>query len=144
MHGLRSVPPWFSATTDKALVPAGRVAGKLVVGRRVEASEFTILMRGALKAAGIPDEEAKEYTSHSCKATVLSWAAKSGMPLGGRRLLGGHAKQGARTPLEYSRDALAGPLLRLASMYEAIRVGDFMPDSTRSGRWRKRHAGSAS
>ena len=40
-------------------------------------------------------------------------------------------------PLEYSRDALAGPLARLESVCDAIRVGRFHPDETRSGRWAK-------
>ena len=40
-------------------------------------------------------------------------------------------------PLEYSRDALAGPLALLESVCNAIRVGRFHPDETRSGRWAK-------
>ena len=49
-------------------------------------------------------------SSHSSKATMLSWPAKSGAKMEGRRLLGGHAKPGQKVLLEYSRDALAGPL----------------------------------
>ena len=45
----------------------------------------------------------------SC-ATALSWAAKPRLGHGLRRLLGGHAKLGDLSMLEYSRDALAEPL----------------------------------
>ena len=38
----------------------------------------------------------------------------------------------------YSRDVLAFPLLELARLLEKVRLGEFMPDSSRSGRWRRK------
>ena len=46
-----------------------------------------------------------------------------------------HAKPGGRSALEYSRDALAGPLERLKAVLVSVREGRFVPDATRSGRW---------
>ena len=60
------------------------------------------------------------FTSHSCKATILSWLSKASVRLEDRRLLGGHAKPGERVSLEYSRDALAGPLLTLERVVRAV------------------------
>ena len=37
--------------------------------------------------------------------------------------------------LEYSRDAMAGPMDALRGPLQQIRDKQFMPDSTRSGRW---------
>ena len=74
-------------------------------------------------------------TARSAKATLLPWAAKAGLPQGDRRLLGSHARPGDTSVLEYSRDALAGPLRRLDDLLGLVRSGAFCPDLTRSGRW---------
>ena len=84
-------------------------------------------------ANGMTKTEANMYTSHSLKATSLSWAAKAGLPMSVRRALGGHIKKDEVTPRAYSRDELAAPLRRLAAVYADIRCGVFVPDSTRSG-----------
>ena len=73
--------------------------------------------------------------THSCKATLLSWAAKAGMSRSTRRLLGAHADTRDRSMLEYSRDALAGPLKELEELLQKINDKVFSPDVTRSGRW---------
>ena len=69
------------------------------------------------------------------KATLLSWAAKFGLPPAIRRKLGGHAKPKEKSTIAYSRDELAGPLRQLKDVLEAVRLGRFDPDATRSGRW---------
>ena len=74
--------------------------------------------------------------THSCKATPLSWAAKSGMGAEARKWLGGHLNAGDESLLAYSRDSLAGPLRELEKLYSAIQSGEFNPDCDRSGRWR--------
>ena len=45
------------------------------------------------------DAELEGITSHSWKTTPLGWAAKAGMKLEDRRLLGGHAKPGQKVLL---------------------------------------------
>jgi len=75
------------------------------------------------------------FGSHSLKATLLSWAAKFGLPLAVRRKLGGHSKARESSVLAYSRDELAEPLRLLRDMLHRIHGGEFDPDATRSGRW---------
>eukprot|EP00971_Amphidinium_carterae_P331973 6465830-Amphidinium_carterae.1 len=72
-------------------------------------------------------------TTHGCRATVLSWAAKHGMSTVNRKLLGYHVQTRDRTMMEYSRDCLATPLRELTSIYQKIRDEVFKPDVTRSG-----------
>eukprot|EP00971_Amphidinium_carterae_P051668 1016921-Amphidinium_carterae.1 len=58
------------------------------------------------------------YSSHSCKRTLLHWAAADGMSLDDRRLLGNHVLKTDGSWLAYSHDGLAGPV---ANMKRAIR-----------------------
>ena len=100
-------------------------------------AQLNFLARQLMEKLRCMDEDVKKFCSHSCKTTMLSWAAKAGLPMEDRRLLGGHSNPGEKMTLEYSRDALAGPLLRLEEVVRAVRKGEFRPDSTRSGRWAK-------
>ena len=73
------------------------------------------------------------YTSHSLKATCLSYCAKRGMSFEDRLALGYHAEP-LKMALTYSRDGAARPLSLLVKLLGEIRDGLFLPDSTRSGR----------
>ncbi len=125
----------LSADNDGALMltPSG---GDSFISRRLSTTEGAIWLREVLIDGGLPPEEAAAYGTHSLKSTLLSWAAKAGMPKGARRLLGGHAAQRDRSVLEYSRDALAEPLRLMGEVLDKIAVGEFLPDATRSGRWK--------
>ena len=59
----------------------------------------------AVLAADFP--ESRRLSSHSLKATGLSWAASAGVPLETRRLLAHHVHDSARSTETYSRDVLA-------------------------------------
>eukprot|EP00972_Heterocapsa_arctica_P078118 11521972-Heterocapsa_arctica.AAC.1 len=63
---------------------------------------MSAIIRELLVAVGEP-LNTQCATSHSCKATALSWAAKAGLRPGSSRLLGGHAKPKDLSMLEYSR-----------------------------------------
>ena len=76
-------------------------------------------------------------SSHSMKATCLSYLAKRGINHQDRRILGHHVS-GERMTLSYSRDAASRPLRVLERVLREIRVGTFDPDSSRSGRIKKR------
>ena len=101
----------------------------------MDSSDLALWMREILVQGGVSEEEAFAYSSHACRATALSWAAKAGMTEGDRRLLARQAKPKDRSVLEYSRDALAGPLARVAKVYKKIRNCDFAPDCTSANRW---------
>ena len=73
--------------------------------------------------------------THSCKATVLSWMAKSAAPENLQAIAGYHMRGANKSALEYSRDTLAPVLHYLEGLFLAIREGAFAPDATRAGRW---------
>jgi len=94
-------------------------------------------MRAILEA---PIVEDVRVSAHSCKVTYLSWAAKFGMRRSTRKLLGYHASGKDSSMLDYSRDAVAGPLRSLEKMLSEVWEGRFEPDATRSGRFTKKTA----
>ena len=85
--------------------------------------------------SGCPHPSPVPLGTHSCEATLLSWAAKWSMPHGPRCILGYHSEGRDRSMLTYSRDGMAGPLRLLVKMLDDVRSGRFVPDSTRSGRF---------
>ena len=82
-------------------------------------------------------------TTHSCKATILSWCCKFGMNKEYRRILGHHLAPGEVRILTYSRAALDVPLERVSRMLRAINEGVFDPDSSRLIRRKLKEAASA-
>ena len=74
-------------------------------------------------------------TTHSLKATLLSWSAKASMDTLERTILGYHSTGVSSSALSYSRDAMAGPLRSLQNLLRQVRMKKFNPDDTRSGRW---------
>eukprot|EP00435_Cladocopium_sp_Y103_P000693 s2539_g1.t1 len=78
--------------------------------------------------------DGRRITSHSCKSTTLSYAAKYGLDISVRELLGGHVSH-YKSVLCYSRDGLAEPLRQLDWVLQSIRDGWFFPDASRSGRF---------
>ena len=95
--------------------------------RRLKVAEFVSWLRAFL---GDDTLQAK-----SLKPTLLSWAARHGIPRSHRRLLGYHVKPKDRTCTIYSRDEFSVPLRLLKTMYDDIASRKFLPDSTRSGTW---------
>ena len=89
-------------------------------------------IRDILIAAGFTDMD--NVGTHSCKVTGLSWAAKFGMDLQSRTLLGYHLLKEFGSTITYSRDSLAEPLRKFDQVLKQIRMRTFMPDSSRSGR----------
>jgi hypothetical protein len=92
-------------------------------------------LRELLIQGGALVDEVSGMTSHSLKCTLLSWSAKYGLPLDIRRFLGHHTKSDDGSLLIYGRDNAAAPLRRLEEVLRAVRMGAFVPDSTRSGRF---------
>ena len=98
-----------------------------------EAGKWLMLL---LSQNGVESKLAKplHYTSHSFKATTLSYLAKYGCSFEDRLALGYHVDQ-VRMALRYSRDGASRPLRVLESCLADIRSGRFRPDETRSGRF---------
>ena len=75
----------------------------------------------------------RRVSSHSLKCTMLSYAAKRGLSVPDRLMLGYHSSQ-MHMAMVYSRDGAAASLLLLEKLIDEIARGKFRPDSTRSGR----------
>ena len=73
------------------------------------------------------------FSSHSLKATCLSYAAKRGCSFEDRLSLGYHSHN-LKMALVYSRDGASRPLRVLECMLKEIREKAFNPNDTRSGR----------
>ena len=73
------------------------------------------------------------YSSHSLKATCLSYAAKRGLSFEDRLSFGYHT-QSLKMALMYSRDGASRPLRVLDGLLKEIRNRHFNPNDTRSGR----------
>ena len=97
--------------------------------RPVTTSEITNMLNGFLgHKVGSP----LRTTSHSMKDTLLAWSARYGIEENARTLLGHHSLQGNSMAC-YSRDMMTGPTRLLSAMILNIRLGNFIPDATRSG-----------
>jgi hypothetical protein len=104
---------------------------------RMRSGEAILWMTEILRSRGplIAVSQGQVFGTHSAKATLLSWAAKAGVPAADRKFLGHHCNGQEETVLAYSRDSMAGPLRRLRVVLDDIAARRFLPDSTRSGRW---------
>jgi len=99
--------------------------------RPMTTSEGSIFLREILRNEG---EKVEGLSTHSLKATILSWASKAQMNIEDRRLLGHHVDRNQVSPLTYSRDALSGPLERLWLVLQKVKTGQFLPDESRASR----------
>ena len=99
----------------------------------METDEIAIHLRETLIGWGISADEACKYTSHSMKATLLSWIAKAGEPMEAMRMLGYHSKRTDKPFLVYSRDVMAWPLRHLGKTLRLVQKGMFDTDCIRSG-----------
>ena len=98
------------AEEDGSLMTTIGPDGNFTSQCKMETDEIAIHLREILINWGISPDEACAYTSHSMKATLLSWIAKAGGPMKARRMLGYHTKGSDKSTLIYSRDVMAWPL----------------------------------
>jgi hypothetical protein len=117
---------------ESPLMPGVLVNGKWDKAP-LSTSQASKWIRELLKPCTTHEHDLLKTSSHSLKATTLSWAAKYGLSIEDRKLLGYHVLDSANSTLHYSRDALSGPLRRMQEIYTSIRNGTFDPDATRSG-----------
>ncbi len=66
----------------------------------------------------------------------LSWASRAGVDLPTRRILGHHLDPGAKAAEIYGRDTISAAVRKLTDLLGMIKDGRFVPDATRSGRFR--------
>ena len=100
--------------------------------RRMTSVEGSLWLREFLVRAGVPEQEAGKYSSHSLKSTLLSWSALHGsLSMDERRAMGHHFDGRLAIPLVYSRDFLCQIHVKLLKMFQQIRAGVFDPEESR-------------
>ncbi|CAL1131406.1 unnamed protein product [Cladocopium goreaui] len=116
-----------SRVVDGALMPAPLMGDSVQwLKRPLAPGEISGILKNFLKSS---DEN---LTSHSLKATALSWAAKAEVPREQRRVLGRHAAAVQGSDTFYSRDLCVGPVNSLQKVVAMIRDQIFNPDASRS------------
>ena len=135
---------WFSAREAAALgearfaLPAwSEASSQWVHSRPMATGEAATFLREFITMAGY-GHCAFAFSCHSCKATILSWMAKSNlMDFESRRLLGHHLPPGAASTLVYSRDEMTRLQKQVHQVLSMIRNAEFDPDLDRVSRLRQ-------
>eukprot|EP00435_Cladocopium_sp_Y103_P060016 s2074_g21.t1 len=122
---------------EHAVMPAPNPEGRPSL-RPLSSGEASQWLRKLLTGSKEVNPERK-VSSHSLKATCLSYCAKYGVEPLTRLQLGYHSGggEGLRMVHTYSRDAISEPLAKLVQVLSDIRNSVFFPDCTRSGRFAK-------
>ena len=141
VHGCDWATPWMNHRTSMGLafppegliMPAPDKNGE-PTQRPLESGECGKWLRRLLNVEeSKTDGPERRISSHSLKCTMLSFAAKRGLSVPDRLMLGYHSSQ-MHMALVYPRDGAAASLILLERLIEEIAKGKFKPDSTRSGR----------
>ena len=103
----------------------------VATSRPLETQECAAWLRKLLSASSSDPD--RRLSSHSLKATMLSYAAKRGIGIPERLQLGYHTSS-FQMGMVYSRDGAAASILILEKLIDEIVQGKFDPDETRSGR----------
>ncbi len=115
--------PWWPAPSE--LTDSGSVWSR----RPVSSEEITAWLNRFLEVPG----GTRQVSSHSAKATCLSWLSKAGVPREDRDILGRHVTALHGSGPLYARDLLSAPLTKLEETISFISGKQFMPDHNRSG-----------
>lgn len=115
------------------LRPPSRSSSKSLCKRGITSTEITNLLRLCFDN-GDHDvtSDSPRVSSHSLKATALSWAAKFGVSQPDQAILGRHSSMSCESSTVYSRDASIRAVSSLTEVITAIHQGRFHPDAPRS------------
>ena len=125
----------LNATRDKYLIPLVGPDWVLIPGQKMTTSTANIVIKELLRDAGVDPATAARYSSHSLKATTLSWCAKAGVSQPVRRLLGYHLAPGDQIVDLYARHSYIVPLNQMAKTMRWIMSGNLLPDYGAHGRF---------
>ena len=99
--------------------------------RGLKSGEATNLLREFL-ALNADGRDLNAISSHSCKATVLSWSSKFGLDKCTRSVLGRHVSATVSSSALYARDLCIESVRKLQELIKQIATGVFRPDALRS------------
>ena len=98
---------------------------------------MTRFLRACFEDGKQVNQTESRVSSHSLKATTLSWCGKYGVSPGDQAILGRHASSLHDTSMVYSRDASVRSVRRLQEVLLAIAKNEFDPDAPRSAYFKK-------
>ena len=113
------------------LLPAySEYSGKWL-SRKMTSGEGSLWLRECLAAKDIEVlDDVVLPTTHSCKATLLSWLAKSGkFDMSERQIMGHHLDRPSVSALTYGRQNFIPILTKVALLFRKIHDGTFSPDA---------------
>ena len=100
--------------------------------RGITSAEVTRFLRLMLEDEASIQKDTR-VSSHSLKATVLSWCSKACMEASDRAVLGRHTSAYGESSAVYARDLAIGAVSRLQEVLKKIHGGELCPDAARSG-----------
>ena len=115
---------------EEFILPSYSLRKGCWLDQRMSSSEATCFLREYL-AQRFPGESLANYSSHSCKSTLLTWAGRSTtviFTMPERRILGHHLDPNSKSVLTYSRESYTSLYAKVLLMYIKIRSGEFKPD----------------
>ena len=142
VHGTDWVSKWIAAFDKLGIDPFTDVRGCVMpapdsegrpLARALESDEAGCWLRLLIGKKPVRSESSRPISSHSLKATMLSFAAKRGYSHQDRLSLGHHVHPYQMADV-YARDAAARDLRLLDSLIREVRSGAFKPDESRAGR----------
>ena len=101
--------------------------------RGISSDECTRFLQVFFGVDGTTSKDESCISSHSLKATCLSWASKHGMDPSDKSILGRHSDSVAGSSAIYSRDLVVRSIMKLQDIIWDIFHGRFVPDSSRRG-----------
>ena len=107
-------------------------AGGGLCKRGLTSSEVTKFLR-LLFESNETNIDGPRVSSHSLKATALSWASKFGLPIPDKAILGRHASATTEAHAIYSRDLAVASVMKLQDIILRISRLEFQPDNPRRG-----------
>ena len=129
--GLDEVPSLASRSNDVGyvLVPS---ASSFETGDNLpmKSSELSDRLR-AILGLGFSQQDIEGISSHSLKATLLSYMNVWGSTFEVNEILGFHVNKEHGSALNYTRDALSHPIRKLVCMLADVHDGRFVPDAPR-------------
>ena len=142
VHGTNWVSHWIAALEQLGIDPFNVEGGCIIpapdsegrpLKRALESDEAGCWLRLLLGEKHSRSESTRAISSHSLKATMLSFAAKRGYSHPDRLSLGHHVHPYKMADV-YARDAAARDLRLLDALIMEVRDGSFKPDESRAGR----------
>ena len=131
--GLVQLPRQETETSPRVPFMPSILVGGEFGNVAMTSDEGSRILRALLRQSGEAEDQLQGVSTHSLKATLLSWLRKWGADPFHSKVAGYHSIQGEGSMFSYARDNVAATLRVIDEMLDQVRTGVFSPDSTRSG-----------